>query len=82
MEINKSQEETKFENPDVDPGFVYGPDDDNDEQLDGLEDEREEDIDSDISIKELRGEDEEGHEEDALNYQNDRENGAYNPKNI
>jgi len=82
MEINKPQEETKFENPDVDPGFVYGPDDDKDEQLDGLEDEREGDIDSDSSIKELRGEDDEGEQDDALNYQNDRENGAYNPKNI
>ena len=82
MESNKPHEETAFENPNVDPGFVYGPEDDDDEKLNGIEDEREEDIDSDTSIRELRGEDDEDPEDDALNYKNDRENGAYNPKNI
>ena len=82
MESNKEYEETKFENPDVDPGFVYGPEDEDEDGLESLEDERENDIDSDISIKELRGEDDEDSENDALNYRNDRENGAYNPKNI
>ena len=82
MESNKENEEAKFENPDVDPGFVFGPEDEEEDGLEGLEDEREHDIDSDISIKELRGEDDEDPEDDALNYRNDRENGAYNPKNI
>jgi len=67
------QEETQFENPSVDPGFG------NEEELTGLEDEREGDIDSNKSVSDIR---KEGEQNDALNYKNDRENGAYNPKNI
>ncbi len=65
----------EFENPDVDPGFNT----DTDEEMYGLDDERSDDIDSNESIEEMRGEDKEN---DALNYKNDREHGAYNPKNI
>ena len=91
--INENEEQ--FENPDVDPGFK-GPQDD--EGLEGREDEREDNIDSNISIKEMREGKTEGDEDpsksettdseeenannDALNYKNDREQGAFNPKNI
>lgn len=64
------QDEAEFENPSVDPGF--GTED----ELTGQEDEREGDIDANKSISEM------DKESDALNYKNDRENGAYNPKNI
>lgn len=95
--INENDE---FENPNVDPGFEGQQDSilpKEDATLKGREDEREHNIDSNISIKEMRegktevstdedpaaddkaGEDSQN---DALNYKNDRENGAYNPKNI
>ena len=90
--INDKDEQ--FENPDVDPGFKGHQDD---KELTGREDEREHDIDSNISIKEMREGKKEGGatedaeadeqpkddtENDALNYKNDREHGAFNPKNI
>jgi hypothetical protein len=63
------------------------------DKLKGREDKREHNIDSNVSIKEMRegkaaaeGEDnaegEGNKEDDALNYKNDREHGAFNPKNI
>lgn len=56
-----NQEETAFENPDVDPGF-------------------------ESSTQEQRSDDEGSSEapndQDALNYKNDRDNGAYNPNII
>lgn len=67
------QEELEFENPSTDPGFETS-----EEELEGEEDERDGNIDSSKSISEMQEED----ENDALNYKNDRENGAYNPKNI
>ena len=91
--INDNEEQ--FENPDVDPGFKGHQDD---EALEGREDERDDNIDSNISIKEMRegkteiDEDPSKSEEtdsaednannDALNYKNDRAHGAFNPKNI
>lgn len=90
----------KFENPSVDPGFST---EENANVLTGREDKRENNIDVNMSIKEMRegqsdpsnqesalgdarvkdGEDHsEDQQNDALNYKNDRENGAYNPKNI
>jgi len=67
------QEETEFENPSVDPGFET-----TDDELTGLEDERDGNIDSNKSVSDMKKD--QGN--DALNYKNDRENGAYNPKNI
>ena len=78
VEKNRStseDEEGEFENPSVDPGFG------DENELDSLEDERGGDIDSNKNISELQG-DKEDKKNDALNYKNDRENGAYNPKNI
>jgi hypothetical protein len=83
------KDDTQFENADIDPGFLSHQEDDKDgdkdEELTSREDKREHNIDSNLSIKEMR----EGKEHpdsadgtDALNYKNDRENGAYNPKNI
>ncbi|RZM25438.1 MAG: hypothetical protein EOO88_19310 [Pedobacter sp.] len=76
--------ETQFENPSVDPGFETS----DPHPLTGREDKREGNIDANKSIKEMREEheaitekkEEEGN--DALNYKNDRDNGAYNPNNI
>ncbi|MFP5079662.1 hypothetical protein [Pedobacter sp. JCM 36344] len=54
--INNSKEpikdDTKFENSDIDPGFLGHQEDS--EELKGEEDERAHNIDSDISIKEMR----------------------------
>jgi len=73
-------EKTEFENPSVDPGFQNSGDDktEDQDQLEGQEDERENNIDANQSIKDMQSD----NEEDALNYKSDRENGAYNPKNI
>jgi hypothetical protein len=66
-------QDVEFENPSVDPGFEnLAP------ELAGREDKREGNIDANKSIKEMQ----ENKGDDALNYNNDRENGAYNPKNI
>ncbi|MGY4384804.1 hypothetical protein ACVWYN_001838 [Pedobacter sp. UYP24] len=76
-------DDTAFENADVDPGFLGHQE--NSKELSGREDKREHNIDSNLSIKEMReGENEKdnGDEADALNYKNDREHGAFNPKNI
>ncbi|WP_158797725.1 hypothetical protein [Pedobacter sp. L105] len=70
--IPKEEEDVQFENPSVDPGFEKG------DELEGLEDERDGDIDSNTNISEMQND----KENDALNYKNDREHGAYNPKNI
>jgi len=82
----KTQEnnEGQFENNDVDPGFE-GHQDDN--ALKGREDKREHNIDSNMSLKEMseakeKTDAEENNEDDALNYKNDTEHGAFNPKNI
>jgi hypothetical protein len=70
------QEETQFENPDVDPGFEPS-----DNKLTGREDKRTGNIDSNKSISEMREEFDQK-QDDATNLGNDRENGSYNPKNI
>lgn len=90
METNDANDSNKpdkndvrFENADIDPGFLGHQDDDN--VLKSSEDEREHNIDSDISIKEMREGKKDGDnddEADALNYKNDREHGSFNPKNI
>ncbi len=59
----QENEETEFENPNVDPGF----------ESSSSEEEQE-----DQEINKTEPE----QENDALNYKNDREHGAYNPKNI
>jgi len=77
-ENNKSiseDEEVVFENSSVDPGFG------DENELESSEDERDGDIDSNKNISEMQS-GKEDEENDALNYKNDRENGAYNPKNI
>lgn len=75
-------DDVQFENPDVDPGFLGHQDG---EKITGREDKREHNIDANISIKEMRegkGTIEEEKENDATNYKNDRDHGAFNPKNI
>jgi hypothetical protein len=67
--------ETKFENSSVDPGFGS---EDHSEELEGREDERSGNIDVGKSIKEMRDD----AENDAMNSNNDRDHGASNPKNI
>jgi hypothetical protein len=86
-EENNSNEQinddVKFENSDIDPGFLGHQEDSN--ELKGREDKRENNIDSHLSIKEMReGKQEPDEEEgsDALNYKNDREHGSFNPNNI
>ena len=85
-DLNSSKKpvnDTEFENADVDPGFLSHQDDD--KTLTSREDKRENNIDSNLSIKEMReGATSVNTEEstDALNYQNDREHGSFNPKNI
>jgi len=83
METQNEKNKAQFENSDVDPGFSGHEED----KLKGREDKREHNIDSNLSIKEMRegkisAEDEGSKEDDALNYKNDREHGAFNPKNI
>jgi len=60
------QEEVEFENPSVDPGF----------------DTTYESAEEDESPGEAQPPADHKKDNDALNYNNDRENGAYNPKNI
>jgi len=82
-DLNKPVDDTQFENADVDPGFLGHQD--GDRTLTGREDKRENDIDANLSIKEMREgkkEQTDNKEDDALNYGNDREHGSYNPKNI
>ena len=84
MNTQQDNNNAEFENNDVDPGFSGHKDD----KLKGREDKRENNIDSNLSIKEMREgktsaeEGDESKEDDALNYKNDREHGAFNPKNI
>ena len=90
METNNSDnskepinDDVKFENSDVDPGFSGHQEDT--KEMKGREDKREHNIDANMSIKEMReGKKDDGDAEDsdAMNYKNDRENGSYNPKNI
>jgi hypothetical protein len=93
--VNDSNEQinddAQFENADIDPGFLghqeEGEDGNEEEgkELKGREDKREHNIDSNLSIKEMReGKTDGDHPEDAdaLNYKNDREHGLNNPKNI
>lgn len=73
-------DDTEFENPSTDPGF------ETEGGLTGREDERDGDIDSNLSISEMQKKQQKdqgtAQQNDALNYNNDRDNGAYNPKNI
>lgn len=66
------QEEVEFENPSVDPGF--------DTSYVSPEEDEPAEADESPESKKPVADNEKGN--DALNYNNDRENGAYNPKNI
>jgi len=86
-EENNSKEQinddVQFENSDIDPGFLGHQEDS--QELKGREDKREHNIDSNLSIKEMRQGKQKADEEegsDALNYKNDREHGSFNPNNI
>ncbi len=86
-DLNNPNSEIKndaaFENADVDPGFLGHQEDS--KELSSREDKRSHDIDSNLSIKEMREgkmDKDNTDEADALNYKNDREHGAFNPKNI
>lgn len=77
--VDINDDGTEFENADVDPGFVSSEESNN--KLTGRDDKRTGDIDSTKSVSEMREEFEQK-QNDATNLNNDREHGAYNPKNI
>jgi hypothetical protein len=64
----EGEEELEFENPSVDPGFVTTDEAEEENELPETEEQKP------VSDNATGN--------DALNYNNDRENGAYNPKNI
>lgn len=66
-----------FENPSVDPGFE-STEEESDDLMEGREDKRTGNIDSEKSIKEMREEFDE--EQDAMN--NQKGDGAYDPTKI
>lgn len=72
-------DDATFENESVDPGFEQSLDT-------GLKPEERKDSEQSNKPKEKledqKAESDNGPEDDALNYKNDRDNGAYNPKNI
>jgi hypothetical protein len=70
-------DDATFENPSVDPGFEQG-EAEHGEQMEGREDKRTGNIDSNKSIKEMREEFEE--DQDAMN--NQEGDGAYDPTKI
>jgi hypothetical protein len=83
---NNSEElindDTQFENADVDPGFSSHEEDNN--QLEGREDKRENNIDVNLSISEMREGKTEGQrieDSDALNSNNEREQSSDESKN-
>lgn len=90
---HENDSDAAFENEAVDPGFESAED----KLLKTRDDKREHNIDSDKSISQMReegkaqksdkledqpGEQENGAEDDAMNYKSDRDHGTYNPENI
>jgi hypothetical protein len=67
----EKEEELEFENPSIDPGFDTT-----------YESEEETTFPDKASAEEQKPVEDNDKGNDALNYNNDRENGAYNPKNI
>lgn len=74
----KLNNDTEFENPSVDPGFAESGEDSGEEQMEGREDKRSGNIDSNKSIKEMREEFDQ--DQDAMN--NEPGEGAYDPTKI
>jgi hypothetical protein len=74
----KLNNDTDFENPSVDPGFAESGDDSETNEMEGREDERSGNIDSNKSIKEMREEFDQ--DQDATN--NEAGDGAYDPTKI
>lgn len=75
--IQLNDDDASFENPSVDPGFEQEP----------IERELKKEESPDTVHKEVKKGDgqpqeDNGPEQDALNYKSDRENGSFNPKNI
>jgi hypothetical protein len=90
---NKNDQDAKIENGAEDQGIESSTG----QPLKTRDDKRVHDIDANMSISEMREEEqkgktgklkdqiaseENGKADDAMNYKNDRENGSYNPKNI
>ena len=88
----KDDQDAKFENEAVDPGFESSAE----QPLKTRDEKREHNIDAKQGISEMReggekqkgdklkdqvAEQENGNEDDAMNYKSDREHGAYNAKN-
>ncbi len=73
----KLHDDAEFENPSVDPGFEQSGDSD-DEQMEGRDDKRSGNIDSNKSIKEMREEFDQ--DQDAMN--NEQGEGAFDPTKI
>lgn len=76
----KLNNDTDFENPSVDPGFAESGEasGENENEMEGREDERSGNIDSNKSIKEMREEFDQ--DQDAMN--NEKGDGAYDPTKI
>lgn len=89
----KNDQGEKFENDAVDPGFESSAE----QPLKTRDDKGEHHMDDKMSISQMREEakkgdgdkledqkatEENGKDDDAMNYKNDRDHGAYNPKNI
>lgn len=70
-------DDAQFENPSVDPGFEQSGDS-HDEQMEGRDDKRSGNIDSNKSIKEMREEFDQ--DQDAMN--NEQGDGAFDPTKI
>lgn len=73
----KLNNDAEFENPSVDPGFAESGDS-SDDQMEGREDKRSGNIDSNMSIKEMR--EEFDSDQDAMN--NEQGDGAFDPTKI
>lgn len=74
----KLNNDTDFENPNVDPGFAESGDEPGANEMEGRDDERSGNIDSNKSIKEMREEFDQ--DQDAMN--NEKGDGAYDPTKI
>lgn len=71
-----NEDNTSFENPSVDPGFEQEPIERE------LKKESSDTVHKNVNKGDGQPQEDNGPEQDALNYKSDRENGSFNPKNI
>nr|WP_199077716.1 hypothetical protein [Pedobacter sp. ASV19] len=74
-------DDVKFENESVDPGFEQSKDAELKKQI-STNSAKGGESEPDEKLEDQDAESDNGSEDDAMNYKNDRDNGAYNPKNI